>query len=59
MKPIKPGESMTIDFGSVIEKIRKGIKPDHVIEFELPDPGQPTNRKYTILLYEDDTEDDQ
>jgi len=51
MKPIKPGESMTIDFGSVIEKMRKGVKPDHVFEFTLQ--SEPP-RTYRIVLYKDD-----
>jgi hypothetical protein len=59
MKPIKPGESITIDFGSVIEKMRKGIKPDHTFEFTLPGAdGQP--KTHTILLYDvDGDQDDQ
>jgi len=54
---LKPGESMTIDFGPVIEKMRKGIKPDHIIEFYLPGAdGQP--RRHTILLYQDEGDQD-
>ncbi len=49
MKPIKPGESMTIPL--VINTSRKPSDYDLVIEFDVPDPVlYPKKRRYTILL---------
>lgn len=58
MKPLRPGESMTIPL--IIDKSRKPSDYDLVIEFEIPDPLlYPQKRTYTIVLDLDEGVDEQ